>query len=62
MDIELDEEERQYLIDLLETALGDARVEARHTQTTEYRRRVRHQQDVVRGILQRLDSAQASPA
>ena len=54
---QLTEEERQYLVTLLETDLGETRVEARHTDTPAYLDRVRHQEVVVRELLDKLRSA-----
>ena len=48
------EEERTYLANLLETALGNARVEVRHTRTEDFREKVRHEEELLRGLLTKL--------
>ena len=59
--IQITEEERLYLIGLLETNLGDTRVEARHTDTPDYLDLVHHQEEVVRELLGKLRSVSCAP-
>lgn len=53
----LTEEERQYLIGLLDTDLGDTKVEARHTDTVAYKERVKHNGEVIEHLLEKLRGA-----
>ena len=48
------EEERAELIRLLETALGENRVEVHRTHTPEYRERVLGEQSLLRGLLDKF--------
>jgi hypothetical protein len=50
-------EERDYLVHLLESALGDARVELHHTHAAAYRERVHHSEDMIRALLSKLGVA-----
>ena len=52
--ITLTQTEKEYLVNLLDTVLGDTRVEARHTRTSEYREKVHEQEKLVRGLLDKL--------
>jgi hypothetical protein len=47
-------EERQYLVDLLETALKEARVEEHRTRTPTYRQHVLHREDLIVALLGKL--------
>ena len=47
-------EERQFLVDLLEAALKEKLVEERHTRTRAFRQIVRHQEDLISGLLGKL--------
>ena len=50
----ISEEERAELIRLLETALGENRVEIHRTHTPEYRERVLGEQSLLRGLLDKF--------
>ena len=52
--VTLTEDEMQYVVRVLEGALGDTRVEMRHTRTTEYRAKVRREEDLIRDLLDKL--------
>lgn len=50
----LTDEEREYLIGLLDTDLGDTKVEARHTDTIDYKERVKHNEQIIEHLLTKL--------
>ena len=50
----LSTEERDYLLNHLESVLGDTRVEVRHTRTSAYRAKVLHEEELLRGLLDKL--------
>ena len=50
----LTDEERVELLQLLETALKDARVEHRRTKVLEYRERVREEESVLERLLEKV--------
>jgi hypothetical protein len=52
----LTEQEKGYLLDLLERALKETRVEAHHTHTPGYREQVLQEEDLVRALLAKLRS------
>jgi hypothetical protein len=47
-------EEREYLANLLSSELSETRVEARRTHTPDYRERVIHTEDLIRGLLAKV--------
>jgi len=47
-------EERQFLVDLLETALKDARIEEHRTRTLSYRDHILQREDVIAHLLGKL--------
>lgn len=51
----LTKEERDSLLNLLKKELGETRVEFHHTQNIDYRKQVRHQEDLFRGLIDKLD-------
>jgi hypothetical protein len=53
-DLMLTAEERQFLVDLLEVALKEKLVEEHHTSTRAFRQIVRHQEDLIAGLLRKL--------
>lgn len=57
MQLDLSPEERDLLIRLVESALGEARVEVRHTQIAQYRERVRGEETQLKELLERLRAA-----
>jgi hypothetical protein len=50
----LTDAEKEYLVSLLESALGDTRMEVHHTRTPAFRDRVVQEEALVRGLLERL--------
>ncbi len=56
----IDDQERSELLRILERALGEARVEAHHTHTPDYREEVQQEEALLRGLLQRV--RRSSPA
>jgi len=54
MDLTLDEEERAVTVELLEEAFRELRVEIHHTPDSEDRERLKHRENVLRGVLKRL--------
>lgn len=55
--LELTPDEAHYLAELLNRALAEARVEMHRTRTTDYRRQVHQEEDLVRGLLAKLSTA-----
>ena len=54
MDLTLDEEERAVTVELLEEAFRELRVEIHHTHDSEDKARLKHRENVLRGVLKRL--------
>jgi hypothetical protein len=54
MNLELTIEERDELLNILENFLGDTRVEVRRTSTPGFRERLVHEEDVLKGLLDKL--------
>jgi hypothetical protein len=50
----LTDEERAYLVGLLETVLKDTRIEEHRTRTPSYREHVLHQEDLILALLSKL--------
>jgi hypothetical protein len=55
----LTDEEREYLANLLNSALSETRVEVHRTHTPAYRERVLHEEDLIRGLLAKLPPTEA---
>ena len=53
----LSDEEQQYLITHLKSALEETRVESHHTRTSAYREQVRREEALLRGLLAKLEVA-----
>jgi hypothetical protein len=53
----LSEEERNLLLELLETDLGETRVEVHHTQTPGFRERVKHREVILRALIEKFRQA-----
>jgi hypothetical protein len=53
-DLTLDDEERDLILDLLDYALGETRVEAHRTHTPSYRKGVLHNETVIRRLIAKL--------
>lgn len=51
----IDAEERAELVTLLERELGETRVEAHRTHSPDFRERVKHQESVLRRLLEKLN-------
>lgn len=54
--ISLTEEEKDTLKSLLRTELDDSRVEVHHTITPTFRDQVKRQEELIRGLLSKLES------
>ena len=54
LQLELSPEERQFLVELLETTLRDTRVEEHRTRTLSYREHVVHREDLIADLLNRI--------
>lgn len=50
----INEQERAELLRLLRNSLGETRVEVHHTHTPDYRESVKHEEEVIRGLLEKL--------
>lgn len=57
----LDEAESNELLALLEHTLGETRVELHRTHTPEFRNGVRHEAGILKGVLEKLQSARSQP-
>jgi hypothetical protein len=55
----LSQEERDYLVSLLETVLKDKRIEEHRTRTPSYREGLVHQEDLLVGLLGKLGKPNA---
>jgi hypothetical protein len=53
-DLTLDDEERNLILNLLDHALGETRVEAHRTHTPSYRTDVLHNETVIRRLIEKL--------
>jgi len=54
--IQMDAEERTYLINLLKEELGDTRVEARRTDTPRYQEGLHRQEEIILRLLTKVQS------
>jgi len=52
--LSIDPEEQVLLKEMLEHALGEARVEAHHTDNRQYRESILHRTELMRGLIERL--------
>jgi hypothetical protein len=52
--LQLSDEERTELLNLVENSLKETRVEVHRTHTPDYRASVMHEEDVLRGLLGKL--------
>jgi hypothetical protein len=50
----LNAQEREELLRVLKSSLGETRVEVHHTHTPGYRENVKQEEEVIRGLLQKL--------
>jgi hypothetical protein len=50
----LNDEERTYLVEILERALKDAQIEEHRTRTPSYREHVLHDESLITGLLRKL--------
>ena len=57
MQIEINDEERQLLLKLAETALGELKAEVRRTSTKDYHDELVGQETTLAGVIERLRSA-----
>jgi hypothetical protein len=55
--LNLTTEERQYLVELLHTALKDTQIEEHRTRNLSYREHVVHREDIIASLLQKLGAA-----
>jgi hypothetical protein len=53
----LTNEERQYLLNMVQNALGESRVEAHRTHTPEFRERVLAEQNLLRQLVTKLEKS-----
>jgi hypothetical protein len=60
--LDLSEEECAVLRELLVLRGQDLKHEIHHTDSREFRSRLRHQEDVIRGVLLRLGAEEPAPA
>jgi hypothetical protein len=52
--VQLSHDEREELLWLLDRALGEARIEERHSAGFDYRRQVQHEEDLLRSMIAKL--------
>jgi hypothetical protein len=55
----LSDQERTELLRILKNYLGETRVEVHHTHTPGYRENVKHEEEVIRGLLEKLQRFEA---
>jgi hypothetical protein len=55
----LNAQEREELLRVLRSSLGETRVEVHHTHTPGFRENVKHEEEVIRGLLQKLQGTNA---
>jgi hypothetical protein len=55
----LTDEERAFLVGLLEVALKDTRIEEHRTRTPSYREHILHREDLLAGLLSKLGKPSA---
>ena len=55
--LSLNDQERAELLRVLKNSLGETRVEVHHTHTPGYRESVKHEEEVIRGLLQKLENS-----
>jgi hypothetical protein len=55
----LNDEERTYLVEILERALKDAQIEEHRTRTPSYREHVLHDESLITGLLRKLGQSVA---
>jgi hypothetical protein len=51
----INEQERSELMRILRNSLADTRVEVHHTHTPGYREEVKHEEEVIRGLLKKIE-------
>jgi hypothetical protein len=54
LQLKLNDEERAFLVGLLEVTLKDTRVEEHRTRTLTYREHILHKEDLIAGLLAKL--------
>ncbi len=54
LNVGLTVEEATELLELLETSIGDTRVEVHHTHTPEYREKVKRREEVLRSLIEKV--------
>jgi len=54
----INEQERAELLRVLKSSLGETRVEVHHTHTPGYRENVKHEEEVIRSLLQKVQGFQ----
>jgi hypothetical protein len=57
LQVTLTEEEREYLLGLLDTVLKDRRIEEHRKRTPSYREHVLHQEELIQALLNKLRAA-----
>jgi hypothetical protein len=55
--VTLTQEEKDYLVRVLQNAIGETRVEAHHTHTPQYRERVLDEEKLIRGLLTKVEKS-----
>jgi hypothetical protein len=56
--VTLTRDEKDYLVRLLQNAIGEVRVEVHHTHTPQYRERVLDEEKLVRGLLAKVEKSE----
>ena len=60
MFLDLSLEERSFLLELLKNALGETRVEVRRSEVASFRRGVKHEESLLRTLIERLETFDAA--
>jgi len=55
--VTLTQEEKNYLVRVLQNAIGETRVEVHHTHTPQYRERVLDEEKLIRGLLTKVEKS-----
>jgi len=61
-DLKISDQERTELLRLLTSSLGETRVEVHRTHTPDYRETVKHEEDVIRHLLEKIQGLDGKPA
>jgi hypothetical protein len=61
-DLKINDQERTELLRLLTSSLGETRVEVHRTHSPDYRETVKHEEEVIRHLLEKIEGLSGKPA